>query len=210
MLTFFSLIALTSAAVIPANITAIDADATFSAPASTAISPSLPSNGQYQFPHLIIPVDRNDSENAPGTQYTAEISTTKTTIFQFDIPCTPEYTGKVCDLVFMFPYKDDIKAVEKYEWSGLEAQEYSHGGISFALLSEEVNQATTYANMPKATVVFPLQQLKPGSSNYFGSGPCDSSHRLAISATGVGIFYLKMFQSQEVGAPQGLFLIPRH
>ena len=71
--------------------------------------------GAYQTPHLVIPISSEKPDVPQGTSYFGEVSSTTSTIFNFDIPA--EYAGKQCTLVFMFPEKKDLTTSD-YTMSG--------------------------------------------------------------------------------------------
>lgn len=54
-----------------------------------------------QFPHLIIPIDSANPNEAYGSSYNGTISETVSSIYNFDIPVSDN--GKTCSLVFYFP-----------------------------------------------------------------------------------------------------------
>merc|ERR1711939_199086 len=77
--------------------------------ASSATTPAAPSgsgcpanlDGEYQYPHLIVPVSSENKDKAYGTSYNGTISPSVSSIFNFDLPYS--YEGQTCSLVFLFP-----------------------------------------------------------------------------------------------------------
>lgn len=58
-------------------------------------------NGNYQYPHLIVPVNSEHPSQAYGTNYFGMVSSTTCSIFNFDIPSS--YSGRTCTLLFLWP-----------------------------------------------------------------------------------------------------------
>merc|ERR1712157_625938 len=70
--------------------------------ASSATTPAAPSgsgcpanlDGEYQYPHLIVPVSSENKDKAYGTSYNGTISPSVSSIFNFDLPYS--YEGQTC------------------------------------------------------------------------------------------------------------------
>ncbi|KAL1632511.1 hypothetical protein SLS56_003590 [Neofusicoccum ribis] len=92
------------------------------------------------FPHLIVPVNKNKPDHAPGTSLFGTCSKTTVTYFNFDIPA--HYQGKQCTLQFMFPQKSQL------ETSNFNLQGSGTVGGSW---TKPVNDSTNYNNRPEIT-----------------------------------------------------------
>src|ERR1700761_902051 len=114
-----------------------------------------------QFPHLIIPINSADANNAYHTSYNGTASGSTSSIFNFDIP--QSYAGKTCSLEFLFPTQDQLET-SAYEFSG-------EGQFEFAILEGTATQETTYATAPKVAYSFGTFTLKPGTAVDIGSCP---------------------------------------
>ncbi|GAM86904.1 hypothetical protein ANO11243_049250 [Dothideomycetidae sp. 11243] len=87
------------------TVTSCPPGASSAAPAPATSAPSTPStsgcpanlNGNWQYPHLIVPVSSSSPNTAYGTQYFGTINSTVSSIFNFDIPAS--YAGKTCSVV---------------------------------------------------------------------------------------------------------------
>jgi hypothetical protein len=63
--------------------------------------------GDYEFPHLIVPVDKQYPDKAYGNKLNGTFSDNICSIFNFDIH--PRFAGKTCTLVFLFPDQKDLE-----------------------------------------------------------------------------------------------------
>merc|ERR1711939_689002 len=110
--------------------------------ATSATTPAAPSgsgcpanlDGEYQYPHLIVPVSSENKDKAYGTSYNGTISPSVSSIFNFDLPYS--YEGQTCSLVFLFPEQDQL------ETSAFTVNE----------LSSPATEQTTYNSVPKRAV----------------------------------------------------------
>ena len=111
-------------------------------------------SGNYEYPHLIIPVDSSKPDNAPGTSYNGTVTSSISSIFNFDIPSSD--AGKTCSLVFLFPNKEDLET-SSYSFSG-------DGKIDFASLESTASASTTYNNAPAVKEDLGEFTVSPGNS----------------------------------------------
>ena len=137
--------------------------------------------GDWQFPHLIIPLDASHPNMPHKTQYNSTVGGQWSTIFNFDIPMS--YAGKQCTLEFLFPTQDQLetsgKLIDKHGLplgdgeltASFLAFEYTPGKFQFAFLGGVATEQTSYANAPKVTYNFGEFQLKPGTATTIGSCP---------------------------------------
>jgi len=89
--------------------------------------------GEWQFPHLIIPVSESSPESAAGTSYDGHVTSDISSIFNFDVP--ESYAGQQCTVVFDFPEQSQL-VTSSYTLSG-------SGEVSFAELSMPATMSTT-------------------------------------------------------------------
>ncbi|KAL9050148.1 MAG: hypothetical protein Q9162_006819 [Coniocarpon cinnabarinum] len=126
-------------------------------------------SGNYEFPHLIVPVDKNQPNTALGTSYNGTFSSTVSSLFNFDVP--PADADKTCTLVFLMPDQEDLQT-SSYELSG-------SGGIDVQGLVSPATQGTTYANAPAVSGdVGSVPSLAPGNSYTISSSPCASGQTI--------------------------------
>ena len=64
-------------------------------------------SGEFQYPHLIISVDKSAPDTAQGNSYNAYFAPEISSIFNFDIP--PSYKGLACSLVFLLPNRESLQ-----------------------------------------------------------------------------------------------------
>jgi len=87
---------------------------------TTSSCPSDISSGTFLFPHLIVPTSIESPDQSSGDSYFAYISPSNSTLFNFDVPNIPPYTG-TCALVFQFPVKSELdKNAPPFYYSGIE------------------------------------------------------------------------------------------
>ncbi|KAL1655281.1 hypothetical protein SLS61_002167 [Didymella pomorum] len=178
-----------------------------SAPAQSAPAPapSVPAqsgnmcptdlNGNYQFPHLIVPVDSQQPNQAYGTQYNGKVNSHTCSIFNFDIPSS--YSGKTCSVVFLFPEQKDLET-SSFTVSG-------SGKVDFTQLQSPANQQTTYANQPGKKSDLASTSIVPGNSYAITSGACAAGQTVSYEICGEGDFSLDYFQDYNP-SPIGLYV----
>lgn len=167
-----------------------------STPSPTSSAGSCPAalSGDFQYPHLIIPVDKSQPDTAFGTSFNGQFSPTVSSIFNFDLPAS--YQGRTCDLVFLFPTRDSLHN-SNYTLS-------STGGIEVTRLSGTATSATTYNNQPPVNVtVGSVPDLQPGNSYDIapsGTGKCFFGTRVSYKVSATGSLSLDYFQDYNPAA----------
>lgn len=149
----------------------------------TACSTSLTS-GSYEYPHLIVPIDSSSPDTAAGTSYNGEVSSTISSIFNFDIPASD--SGKTCTLVFLFPEQKDLET-SSFTFSG-------DGKVDFAELSSTASESTTYNNAPSVKQDFGDFTLAPGNSYVISSFACPAGQAVAYEVKEAGSTNFTYFQ----------------
>jgi len=188
------------------------ATATGSPVASTA-SPSAAcptdiSAGTFQFPHLIVPTSPQVPDYAFGNSFKASISPVNTTLFNFDIPVDPPYTG-TCSLLFLFPYGTDLApSAGTYNFTGIEEEVDEKGGLDFALLSGIANSATTFNSTPAVATDYGKTEILPGNNYTIATFPCHRSGTpVTYSVSSVNNVGLEYFQD-DAPSPIGVYIVP--
>ncbi|KAH0172218.1 hypothetical protein KCU67_g1822, partial [Aureobasidium melanogenum] len=202
-----------SAPVAPASSAPVSSKPASSAPASSAPASSKPASsapasgtsgnvcattltGAYQTPHAIIPVNKNSPSTSYGTQYDAYISSSNSTIFNFDIPSS--YAGKQCTVIFLLPNKSQL-ATSDFSLSGA-------GGITFDQLTSPAPLSVTYATCPAVkTTLDTISSVTPGNSYVVSSGACQAGSTISILASATGSLNLEYFEDWNPSAI-GLFI----
>jgi hypothetical protein len=152
-------------------------------------------NGDYQYPHLIVPVDSQQPNKAYGTQYNGKVDSHTCSIYNFDIPSS--YSGKTCSLVFLFPEQKDLET-SSFTCSG-------SGKVDFSQLSSPANQQTTYTNQPSKKSDLKSMSIAPGNSYPVSSGECAAGQTVSYEICGEGDFSLEYFQDYNP-SPIGLYV----
>jgi hypothetical protein len=152
-------------------------------------------SGNYQYPHLIIPVSTTSPDTAYGTQHFGKISSNTSTIFDFDIP--PSYSGSTCNLIFLFPLQSELET-SSYTFSGT-------GEIEFEELSSAASSVTTYDNAPSVESVLGTFTVTEGSSTLISTFSCPAGETLTYELKALQDTYLYYFQDWNPN-PIGLFV----
>jgi hypothetical protein len=175
-----------------------------SKPAPSAPAPSKPAasgacpqdlNGNYQYPHLIVPVDSEHPDKAYGTSYNGTISAHICTIFNFDIPAS--YAGKTCSAMFMLPKKEDLETSD-YTISG-------QGECTVSKLKGNANAQTTWSNAPAKAGDLASVELSPGNTYTVESGDCEAGKTVSYEICGSGDFSINYFQDYNP-SPIGMYI----
>ena len=168
-------------------------------PAASAVSASsCPASlsGTYEYPHLIVPVDKSNPDQAGGTSYNGTISSTISSIFNFDFPQTS--AGKTCSLVFLLPEQSQL-TTSAFSLSG-------SGGFDVARLSSPATEQTTYNTLPSvARDVGGPSNVTPGNEYVIASGTCFAGSKVSYLVTATGSLDLNYFQDYNP-SPIGLYL----
>ncbi|OAL48569.1 hypothetical protein IQ07DRAFT_612675 [Pyrenochaeta sp. DS3sAY3a] len=167
------------------------------APGPPKPAPSCPAdlNGNYQFPHLIIPIHSDSPTTAYGTSYFGTVSSTTCSLFNFDIPAS--YAGQTCTLVFLFPEQKDLQT-SSYTVSGT-------GKLVFSQLGSPATQATTWDSAPAKASELGSWSVAPGNSYAVVSGSCAAGQTVAYEVCSEGGFALNYFQDYNP-SPIGLYV----
>ncbi|KAH8196392.1 hypothetical protein TruAng_009442 [Truncatella angustata] len=171
-------------------------------PSTVDIPDTCPANGvknagEFNLPSLIIVTDKSSPSTASGTQYNADISSTKSTIFNFDIPASA--SGKTCQLSFLFPMKDTLETSD-FSFSG-------SGALDFSKLSNAATQTTSYSNAPDVASDLGQFTVSPGNAYKIYSFACPSGTTIGFEVADVsgGDTSLNFFQDYNP-CPIGLFI----
>jgi len=144
----------------------------------------------------MVQVDKNQPTVALGNSYNVHVSSTLSSLFNFDIP--PSYEGKTCSLVFFFPERAQLMT-SNYTFSG-------NGGIHVARLQSPVSEQTTYNTVPAtAKDVGTLADLQAGRSYVVASGACFAGQRAGYDVSAIGTLDLEYFQNSNE-PPIGLYI----
>ncbi|KAI4174427.1 MAG: hypothetical protein LQ343_002364 [Gyalolechia ehrenbergii] len=169
---------------------------THPSPSSPAGSCPADLSGDFEFPHLIVPVDQSHPDTAANTGFNGHFSPTISTIFNFDFPYS--FEGRTCSLVFLFPQRESLQT-SNYTLSGT-------GGIDVTRLLAPADESTTYNNQPALnTTVGSIPGLQAGNSYTIGSGDCFAGTRIGYKVSATGSLDLDYFQDYNP-APIGLYI----
>ncbi|BCS01055.1 putative GPI anchored cell wall protein [Aspergillus luchuensis] len=152
-------------------------------------------SGDYEYPHLIVPINSSTPDTAYGTQYFGTVSSTVSTIFNFDIPSSD--SGKTCSLIFLFPTKDQLETSD-YTFSG-------DGKVDFSQLDSAASESTTYNNAPGVKQDYGDFTLSPGNSYLISTFSCPAGQTVSYEMKEAGSTYLNFFEDYNP-SPLGLYI----
>ncbi|KAE8314550.1 ubiquitin 3 binding protein But2 C-terminal domain-containing protein [Aspergillus transmontanensis] len=153
-------------------------------PSSSKSCPTTLSSGNFEFPHLIIPVDSVSPNTAFGTSFNGKVTSTISSIFNFDIPQAD--SGKMCNLVFLFPQKADLQT-SSFSFSG-------DGKINFSKLSKAATTSTTFKNAPSTSQDLGDITISPGHSFVVSTFSCPAGEAIAFQMKNAGTTDLDFFE----------------
>ncbi|MCJ1367811.1 hypothetical protein MMC16_006945 [Acarospora aff. strigata] len=132
---------------------------------------------------------------AAGTSLNGQISSTVSSIFNFDIPYSN--AGKTCSLVFLFPKQADLQT-SSFTFSG-------NGGIAFSSLNGTANAQTSFSNAPEIGTDYGVTTVAPGNSYHIASFACQAGKTIAFEMEASGNTELNFFQDFNP-SPIGLYI----
>ncbi|KAG5968001.1 hypothetical protein E4U58_002044 [Claviceps cyperi] len=166
--------------------------------ASAPVTKDCPANldSAYEFPHLIIPVDKSNPDKAYGNSFFGEVTPSWSSIFNFDIPVSDR--DKTCTLIFLFPEQSQLET-SSYTFDG-------DGKIHALALDRLASTSTTWNNKPGKLSAGRSAIVRPGQSNSIASFPCSSNETLTFELLSSGNTNLRYFQDYNPAAPIGLYI----
>ncbi|KAK4694870.1 glucan endo-1,3-beta-D-glucosidase, partial [Lecanoromycetidae sp. Uapishka_2] len=187
-----------TASVVASALTTLITQTTVLPAASAASGSGCPSSltGTFEYPHLIVPVDKDQPDQAAGSSYNGTISSTISSIFNFDIPTTD--AGKTCTLVFLLPQASQL-TTSAFSLSG-------SGGFDVAQLSSPATEQTSYNTVPSvASDLGGPSSVTPGNEYVIASGSCAAGSRIGYEVTATGSLDLNYFQDYNP-SPIGFYI----
>lgn len=134
-----------------------------------AICPKdLPGAGEFEFPHLVIPISKSNPDTTyPNTYFPNITPNDVATIFNFDV----QGNGQICELGFYFPRQDQLDT-SSFTLSG-------PGTFTFSISvlgTGAQDGVTTWNNQPPAVQNgFPKTlTMQPGNYYILSLGPCSA------------------------------------
>lgn len=187
-----------SASASKASTTSVVAPSSSTSSSATPSGSSCPANlnGAYEYPHLIVPVDSANPSKAYGTSYNGTISSTVSTIFNFDIPASD--AGKTCSLVFLLPQKSQLETSD-YTFNG-------QGGLKITGLSSPATEQTTYSSVPAAnSLTGSIPSVSAGNSYVVLTESCPAGQRVGFEFSSTGGLELNFFEDYNP-SPLGVYI----
>jgi glucan endo-1,3-beta-D-glucosidase len=188
--------------------TPVQGSSTFATITKTSIVPSasptssgcpVDLSGQFEYPHLIVPIDKSQPDTAKGTSYNGSFSSTVSSIYNFDIPASD--AGKTCSLVFLLPTQSQL-TTSSFTLTGT-------GGMTVSRLQSPATQQTTYNTCPgvakDSLLPRTIDSVTPGNEYVIASGSCFAGQTIAWEISATGSLSLDYFQKYGP-APIGLYV----
>ena len=148
-------------------------------------------SGTHEFPHLIVPINKDSPTTAGGTSYNGTFSSTVSSIFNFDIPESD--SGKTCSLVFLLPTQNELVS-SAFSLSG-------SGGLDVAQLKSPATEQTSYSTVPavESDLGGPTS-VAPGNEYVIASGSCAAGETVSYGVSATGTLALNYFQDSSAYA----------
>ena len=148
-------------------------------------------SGTHEFPHLIVPINKDSPTTAGGTSYNGTFSSTVSSIFNFDIPESD--SGKTCSLVFLLPTQNELVS-SAFSLSG-------SGGLDVAQLKSPATEQTSYSTVPavESDLGGPTS-VAPGNEYVIASGSCAAGETVSYEVSATGSLALNYFQDSNAYA----------
>ena len=133
----------------------------------------------WEYPHLMVPVDRANPTVPYGPSFFGQISPNASTLFNFDIPQSD--AGRRCTLFFAFPPVADLDP-STYTFTDTD-----HDGpndditVDFALLDAPATAFTTFDTVPGIAADLGALTLCPGNTYAVSSFPCPAGQRISFA-----------------------------
>lgn len=163
------------------------------ASASGASASGCPASlsGDHEFPHLIVPVNKDSPTTAGGDSYNGTFSSTISSIFNFDIPETD--SGKTCSLVFLLPTQNELVS-SAFSLSG-------SGGLDVAQLKSPATEQTSYNTIPAVdSDLGGPTSVTPGNEYVIASGSCAAGETVSYEVSATGTLAFNYFQDSAAAA----------
>ncbi|EFW15093.1 hypothetical protein D8B26_004557 [Coccidioides posadasii str. Silveira] len=149
----------------------------------------------FEFPHLIVPVNSSAPDTALGTSFNGQVSSTISSLFNFDIPAGGEL--KTCSLVFHFPSTMQHPS-NYYTFEG-------DGNIRFGKLETPAQVTSTFNNAPPVREDYGSFAMQPGNAYSIANFQCPMGEKIAFQMSNAGSTVLSYFQNYG-DPPFGLFI----
>jgi hypothetical protein len=150
-------------------------------------------NGDFTAPQYIVPVDSANPDKAFGTQYDGNVSSTVSTIFQFNVPSS--YSGKTCSVIMLLPNTENVQ-----QFSG-------DGVLNFALMQNLVNlQSTTWNSKGPVKANHGNLTVKEGNNYVVNSFPCTAGYQLPYQVSSATGKTNVTFFEETAAPPTGLYV----
>ncbi|KAF2020199.1 hypothetical protein BU24DRAFT_448532 [Aaosphaeria arxii CBS 175.79] len=119
--------------------------------------------GAFEFPHLIVPIDRSKPHEKFGNHLNGTIKAPDLcTGFNFDVHT--RFSGKTCSVIFFLPEHEKLQT-SSYELKG-------SGGLVFAALDKPMDHETSWSTKPGITDVIKIQPLSEGAQYHVFTTAC--------------------------------------
>jgi len=158
-------------------------------------------DGNYEFPHLIVPI--NNTHIAIGHSYFPDVSPgDSATIFNFDIP--PSRANQQCSVYFTFPRHDQL-VTSDFKWNGKETNTEGPGTLELVQYAYNTGatDATTSNSQPPLgpDTLITLSDVEPGNSYKAWTGSCGTGGVMSwkLSSPDSHLYYFQDWNLCAIG-----------
>ncbi|KAK5082884.1 hypothetical protein LTR05_006765 [Lithohypha guttulata] len=169
--------------------------------ADTSQCPFYLPDGNYEFPHLIVPTNKSDI--ALGNSYFADVSPNNCeTIFNFDIPSSR--TNQQCSVYFTFPRHDQL-VTSDFKWNGNNTNTEGPGSLQLVQYAYNTGATETTTGNTKPPLgpdpPVTLNGVAPGSAYKAWTGSCGTSGVMSwgLSSTDSSLVYFQDWNPCAIG-----------
>lgn len=149
----------------------------------------------FMAPSQIVPIDIADPEKVVGNGYTAQISSTMSTVFVFQP--NRAYKSMTCNLAFYVPPGFRFENLAPFTIR-------ANGGISVSRLENVLSSTVNSNNVGKSIHVGGVGFLQLGTRHDITSMPCEVGHPVAYRVDSIGGLNMDFFQMSSPAL--GLFI----
>lgn len=167
----------------------------------TSACPYYLPEGSYEFPHLIVPINKSDI--AIGHSYFADVSPGDcATIFNFDIPSSR--ANQQCSVYFTFPRHDQL-VTSDFKWNGNNTGTEGPGTLAFVQYAYNTGatDATTGNTQPPLGPDAPItySKIQPGNAYKAWTGSCGTGGVMSwkLSSPDSYLYYFQDWNPCAIG-----------
>ncbi len=159
----------------------------------------------WEYPHLMVPVDRAHPATAYGPSFFGQLSPNASTLYNFDVPAAD--AGRSCTLFFAFPSLDEVgPGAYTFTFTAAGAGG-GYGAAGFAFLDGAATALATFDDAPAVAADLGTVRLRPGNRYVLASFPCPAGRRVSFALREPDGADTCLYYFQDIlPAPFGLYI----